>query len=217
MNAATRFLMNHKEMDPSELVLWLEDAATLQENHGTISKEKDDWVPGSVQFRHHKEAITRELDRAASLNVPTTKELEEAHAAAVSDILVNAEFIVLKGGYQKDESWFHNNGYISKDKLKRNYNKLVSSTATQPKAKNGPEIGEVTLGWERDEAAGSYLLQICKGIPVGDESYADQGYYKKVRVVVSNLERASWYYFRVRSIGHNEVGPWSEPVGIIVT
>lgn len=217
MNAADRFLMNHAEMDPPGLMLWLDDAATLQAAHTKISAEIDKWVPWSPQFRAHKETISKELDRAIALNLTTTKELELAIAAAVFDINTNGNYLVLRAKHEKDDSWLHNNGHQWKEKPKRNYDKIVSAIALLLRLKNGPNIGEVTVSWDRDPAAGSYQLQMCKGIPQGDESFADYGLFRKVRTVVSELERACWYYFRVRSIGDNEVGQWSEPVGIIVT
>lgn len=216
MNAADRYHMNHADMEHPELMRWLEDTATLQDAHAELGK-KDDWVPGSPQFRQHKDTLSKELDRAAAMNVPTTKELEEAHAAAVADIDINANYIVLRARHEKNDAWLHHNGYQPKEKTKRNYDKVVSAIALLLRLKNGPNIGEVTVIWDKDSAAGSYQLQICKGVPQGEESYADLGYYRKIRTVVGNLERASWYYFRVRSIGNNEIGPWSEPVGIVVT
>lgn len=217
MNAADKFLMNQQDMSPPEFMLWLEDTATLQAANPKISTEKDAWVPGPFQFLGHKENIAREWNKATAQNVDTTKELEEAIAVALDDVYINAAYLVLRAKHGKDEAWLHNNGFQWKEKGKRIYDRGVSAEALPLRAKNGPNIGEVTLNWDKDLGAGSYQLQICKGHPQGEESYVDHGFLKKVRVVIGSLERASWYYFRVRSIGHNETGPWSESVGIIVT
>lgn len=217
MNASDRFVMNHGEMTPRELIVWLEDAATLQDAHEHIRVKKDGWVPGASQFRQHKEVLSKCLDDLAANNETKSKELDQAVAAAQEDININANYILLRARQEKSDAWLHNNGYQLKEKLKRNYSKVIRAIACLLRAKNGPNIGEVTLSWEKDLAAGSYQLQMCKGKPQGEESYADQGYFTKIRTVVGNLERASWYYFRIRSIGNNETGPWSEPVGIIVT
>ncbi|MBJ6724157.1 fibronectin type III domain-containing protein [Geomesophilobacter sediminis] len=217
MNATDRFLMNHVDMNPPELIIWLNDAATLQEAHPRISAEKDHWVPGAQQFREHKETISREWEKAGSLNVTWTKELEAATAAALEDVNINANYLVLRAKHAKDESWLHNNGYNWREKSKKSYDRTVSMVALSLRLKNGPEIGEVTAAWGKDSGAGSYQLQFCKGIPQGEESFVDQGFYKRIRAVVGNLERACWYYFRVRSIGNNMTSPWSEAVGIIVT
>lgn len=217
MNAADRFLMNHAEMAPPDLMLWLEDAATLQAAHEKISALTEDWVPWAPHFRARKEAIARELQNAAAQNLTTTKALEEVTAATVEDVIINANYLVLRARREKDDAWLHNNGYQWKEKPTRVYDRAVSAIASLLRLKNGPNISEVTVSWDKDPGAGSYQLQICKGHPQGDESFGDYGFFKKVRVVAGNLERASWYYFRVRSIGNNEAGPWSEPVGIIVT
>lgn len=217
MSASEKLVMNHAEMDPPQLVLWLGGAATLQAAHAKISALEEKWVPWAPHFMAHKEAISREWERALALNVPTTKELDATVAAALEDVHINASYIVLRARQEKDDAWLRDNGYQPKEKPKRVYDRSVSADALGVKAKNGPEIGDVTLTWERDPGAGSYQLQICKGHPQGEESYGDYGYLTKVRTVISNLERASWYYFRIRSIGNNEFGPWSEPTSIIVT
>ncbi|QWV92383.1 fibronectin type III domain-containing protein [Geomonas oryzisoli] len=217
MSVFDKFVMNHAEMDPQDFIHWLDDAATLQAAHPKISTQKDVWVPGTSEYRAHKEAIARELEKAAALNVAMTKELEAAIAAALEDVHTNANYLMLRAKHEKDDSWLHNSGYQHKEKPKRMFDRAVAAVALMLRAKNGPNIGEVTLSWDKDFGAGSYQLQICKGHPNGDESFYDYGFLKKVRTVVGNLERASWYYFRIRSIGNNEVGPWSEPVGIIVT
>lgn len=217
MNATDKLVMNHAEMDPPELMLWLDDAATLQAAHQKISTQKDKWVPGADEFRERKRVIAKELEKAAALNLTTTKELEEATAATVADVNINANYLVLRAQHEKDESWLHNSGYQLKEKPKRIYDRAVSAVALLLRLKNGPNIGEVTVSWDKDPAAGAYQLQFCKGHPKGDESFGDFGILTRVRTVAGNLDRASWYYFRVRSIGNNETGPWSEPVGIIVT
>lgn len=217
MNAADRFLMNQADMDPPELMMWLDDAATLQAAHPKISTQKDGWVPGAPQFKEHKENIAREWQKALALNLDSTRELEEVTAAALEDVNTNANYLVLRAKQEKDEAWLHNNGYKAKEKAKRIYDRGVSAAALVVRAKNGPSVAEVAVSWDKDPGAGSYQLQFCKGHPQGEESYVDYGYLKKVRAVIGNLERASWYYFRVRSIGNNETGPWSEPFGIIVT
>ena len=217
MNAADRFQMNHASMAPSQLATWLDDAATLQEAHSKISTQIDQWVPWSPQFRSHSKIIESELQKALALNVRTTKGLQAATAAALDDVHINATYLVIRAKKENDDSWPHNNGYTLKEKAKRVYDRMVSLFGLGLRVKNGPKIGEVTVSWDKDPGAGSYQLQICKGHPQGEESYEDYGLLKKVRTVVGNLERASWYYFRVRSVGNNEHGPWSEPVAIIIT
>ncbi len=217
MNAADRFLMNHAAMAPSQLATWLNDAATLQDAHAKISTQIDHWVPWSPQFRSHRESIETEVQKALALNVRTTKELQGATAAAIEDVNINAAYLVIRAKCEKDEAWLHNNGYTLKEKAKRVYDRPVSTSSLALRAKNGPNAGQVILSWDRDPGAGSYQLQICKGHPQGEESFVDYAYLTKVRTTADSLERASWYYFRIRSVGNNETGPWNEAVGIIVT
>lgn len=217
MQASDRLLLNQADMDPPELILWLGDASTLQRGHALISTKMDEWVPGPTRFDEHKAKIAKCLEDAAALKLETTDELEEAVSDAVEDITINANYLALRARHDKNDAWLHNSGHHQKEKPKRNYNKMVSMIASLLAAKNGPGMGEVTLSWDKDPAAGSYQLQICKGTPRGEDSWTDQGYFTKVRTVINNLERGGWYYFRVRSIGNNQTGPWSETVEIIVT
>lgn len=69
---------------------------------------------------------------------------------------------------------------------------------------------------ERDPGAGVYEVQFCKGAPAGEESWQVLGNFRKVKIFTPDLERAGWYYFRVRSHGDNETNPWSYPADAIV-
>lgn len=217
MNPADRFVMNHASMAPPQFVTWLDDAATLQAAHIKISTLMDSWVPTSPQFRDHKENIESEWQKALALNLRTTKGLQMATAAAVEDVYINAAYLVIRAKNDRDETWLYNNGFTLKEKTKRVYARPVSLFGHVLRVKNGPQIGEVTVSWDKDPGAGSYQLQICKGHPQGEESFEDYGQLTLVRTIIAKLERANWYYFRVRSVGNNEYGPWSEPVAIIIT
>lgn len=65
---------------------------------------------------------------------------------------------------------------------------------------------------------GPYLINICKGEPVSEESwYNPGGHYKNCRrIVLEGLEPGVRYYVRMRSDGPEGPGAWSHPVSIIV-
>lgn len=123
----------------------------------------------------------------------------------------------MRARHQNDESLLHNTGYELKEKTKRNHAPV--SVSTQPlniTAKRADEEAAVVLIIEKDPGAALYEVQFCKGIPTGEDSWQKLGTFKKLRIYVPNLERAGWYYFRVRSYGDNETSPWSQPCDIIV-
>lgn len=199
-----------------ELVPWLNDAAMLQEGHHFFGTNWSDWVPGPARFRQHAVALTEGMEAAKNKDQEKTRELEERHAETLLSINMNATYIVMRALHEKDESLLHNVGYILKDQNSKK-EKPTALKSQSLKAKNLDREGAVGITFEKDPVAALYHLQFCKGIPSGEGSWEDHGQHRGVRVTVSNLERASWYYFRGRSRGDNETGPWSPPVGIIVT
>jgi hypothetical protein len=201
----------------SDLIHWLYDTATLQEAHPFHRDNWPDWVPGWGKFREHADLLAIAVKAAENKDREKTKERDQAHADTLVAVNLNANYIVMRSIHEKDESLLHNVGYQLKEKTKKGVlSSSLRDTPLHPKAKHGEHPGSAAVTFERDPAARLYQLQICKGEPVGEESWGDYGLHKKCRVLANNLDRASWYYFRVRSHGDNEVGPWSAPVGIIV-
>ena len=216
MDPAKIFVMNHRQMSIDKLVYWLRDSATLQEAHPFHKVDWSTWAPGALKFRQHADELLDAAKAVETKEPGTVKKRDQAHEEALWSIDLNASYIAVRARAAKDDSVLSNCGYVLKEKNKRSY--THASLRSQPsvvKLKNSG-IGEVTVIFPKDPAAGAYQMQICKGHPTGDESWGEQGMYKNCRPVVTGLDRANWYYFRVRSIGDNETGPWSAPVGIIV-
>jgi len=217
MFASEVFVLPSAKMGYNELITWLFDTATLQEAHHFHGTNWPDWVPGWRKFRGHGDSLTIKGKAAENKDRERAKERDQEYADTMLSIRLNANYIVMRSLYEKDESLLHNAGYPLRDKRRRSYG--LASLSTIPlviKLKNGPDIASVTARWDRDPAAALYHLQICKGEPAGEDSWGDEGSHKGCRVIVRNLDRASWCYFRVRSFGDNESGPWSAPAGIIV-
>ena len=217
MMASELFLLPSVKMSYTELIPWLFDTATLQEAHKFHRENWPDWVPGAKRLREHAQSLTITGKAAENKDRALAKQLEQELADTLLSVRLNANYLVMRSLHEKDESLLHNVGYVLRDKKKRSY--ALVSLSTIPlviRLKNGDEIASVIVRYDRDPAAALYQLQICKGEPAGEDSWGDEGAHKGCRVIVRNLDRASWYYFRVRSYGDNESGPWSAPVGIIV-
>jgi hypothetical protein len=217
--AQSFFLMNHSIMPIPDLALWLDDTATLQEAHSYHGQNWPDWMPGPRRFREHASALIKGQEAAKNKDRQKVRELEEEHARALMSIHINANYIVMRSILENNDRLLHNVGYVLKEQGRKSYG-VPQSLKLEPmviKVKRGPEDGSIVVTFTRDPAAGLYHLQICKGEPTGEDSWGDYGLHKGCRVIVYGLDRASWYYARGRSQGDNETGPWSQPVGIIVT
>ena len=214
----TVFVMGQfADMGHHALVGWLLDAAAKQEEHPYHGKNTPEWVVGPPQFRQHAAALNQKEEAAKYKDIMASKERDLERVATLESIHSNACYIVMRARHEKDESLLHNTGYELKEKTKRTHAPVsVSRLPLKITAKRGDEAGSVVLTIERDPGAALYYVQICKGVPTGEESWQDLGSYKKVRVFVQDLERAGWYYFRVRSQGDNDTSPWSPPCDIIV-
>lgn len=213
------YVMNHfVDMSHHALVGWLLDAATKQEQHPDHGKNFPDWVAGPSRFRQHAEALTLKEEAAKYKDTHALKERDLERAATLESIHFNACYIVMRAHHENNEALLHNVGHEFKEKTTKRSHAPVSISSLPLKviAKRGDQPGSAVLTIVRDPGAGVYEVQFCKGAPTGEESWQPLGNFKKVRIFIPNLERAGWYYFRIRSHGDNETSPWSIPVDIIV-
>ncbi|MCM0080144.1 fibronectin type III domain-containing protein [Geomonas sp. Red32] len=204
-------------MSHRAIIGWLSTAASKQDKHVFFGADKPDWAPGPVRFREHMSNLERKEECARFKDTQALKELDLERAATLESIHMNAAYIVIMARHKNDDSLLDNTGHDFKDHTKKAYTHTsVSRLPLKVTAKRGDEPGSLVITVERDPGAGVYEVQLCKGVPAGDESYSTYGNYKSVRIFIPGLERAGWYYIRVRSHGNNETSPWSAPVDIIV-
>jgi len=213
------FVMNHfADMSHHALVGWLLDAATKQELHPYHGKNTPDWVAGPARFRQHATVLSQKEEAAKFKDTQALKERDLERAATFDSININACYIVMRAFQENDETLLNNVGHDLKEKTKRAHSHSVpiSTSPLKVTAKRGDQPGSIVLTIERDPGAGVYEVQFCKGPPTGEESWQGFGNFKKVRIFIPGLDRAGWYYIRVRSHGDNETSPWSIPIDIIV-
>ncbi|MBJ6802722.1 fibronectin type III domain-containing protein [Geomonas propionica] len=212
------FAMNHfADMNHHQLIGWLLDAATKQEQHPYHSTNTPDWVAGPVRFREHAAALSQKEEAAKYKDILAMKERDLERTAILESIHFNASYIIMRARHENDESLLQNVGHELKEKTKRTHaSTSVTRLPLKVTAKRGDQPGSMVLTIERDPGAGVYEVQYCKGAPTSEQSWQPLGNFKKVRIFVPDLERSGWYYFRVRSHGDNETSPWSAPVDIIV-
>ncbi|MBU5613003.1 hypothetical protein [Geomonas azotofigens] len=80
------------------------------------------------------------------------------------------------------------------------------------------ESGAIIIMGRHVRGGGPYMINLCKGEPTSEESwYNPGGHYSSCgRILQRNLEPANKYYVRMRTDRPEGLGPWSQPVSIIV-
>jgi hypothetical protein len=171
-----------------------------------------------AEFRSHASALSEKADAAKHKDTQLMKLFEEERTATLTSIHFNAAFIVMTAHHTQDQSILEGQGYeFSKtNKRQRGASPGISKLPLKVNVKRGDKPGSAVLAIERDPGAAMYQIQFCIGPPAGEDSWQDSGNYKKVRIFLDDLQRSGWYYFRVRSHGDHEVGPWSAPVDVII-
>jgi len=206
-----------QKLTVSELVFWLNDTATLQENHPFHGVTMPEWVPAWSRFRAHAVALAQAAKAVVYQESEQARLLDEEHSAALVSINENACYLVMRAHYENDESLLRNVGYEIREKGKRSHTSAITVSRLPLKVslRRGDSERAVVINVERDPGAALYQVQICQGEPTGEDSWAEAVNSLISRIVIDDLEQSTWYYFRVRSLGHNESSPWSIPMGII--
>ncbi|TSK08505.1 MAG: hypothetical protein FPO08_04125 [Geobacter sp.] len=80
------------------------------------------------------------------------------------------------------------------------------------------EPGAIVILGTHVRNGGPYLINICKGEPISEESWYNPGGHHKTctKIILRNLEPANRYYVRLRTDGPEGPGKWSQAVSIIV-
>lgn len=85
-----------------------------------------------------------------------------------------------------------------------------------PRAKHGKNTGEIELKVNPIKAAKSYDISCCIGDPSIEANWRHCGVgVKAMHLLVTGLVPGTVYWFRVRAIGANGPGPWSQYVTLM--
>ena len=214
------FLMPFNKMSVPELATWLLGTAALQEKNPFHGTTMPDWVPAWGRFRQHADSLNILGKAAENKDTAKMKARDDEQAATLLSININACYVIMRAKHENNDELLKDMGYEIKEKTKKAHaihgGMSLSQLPMILKVKRGPDPGSVVVTFQADPAAGLYQLQWCKGVPAGEESFGNEASYKNLRNILRGLESASWVYFRGRSHGNNESGPWSAPVGIVV-
>ena len=212
---------NVRKQTHAEFNVTLHTFADSLESHPFFKDNWEPYVPGSSHFRDHATRL-KELGIGADRGDCVLKaERDAARGLAELHIDIAVKYMVVRAVDKNDPTILHGAGLPLKSKPQKSSSRSVSSapvpitlTAKHQKGKSG----SVIIEGKHVRKGGPYLLQICKGEPVSEEYwYSPGGDYKNCgKIVLSNLEPANRYYFRMRTDGPEGPGPWSQAVSLII-
>lgn len=199
----------------------LDGFADALDKHELYNALRPQGVPTGDTFRQHK-AVMKELgigaDRGDAL-LKEKRQIERDVSELHMDAAVSFARVLAIG--KKDPTILHNLSLPLKDSHPKLSRKGPAPHAIEihlELKRLRSESGAIVVMGSHVRGGGPYLLNICKGEPVSEESwYNPGGHYSSCRrIELRGLEPASKYYVRMKTDRPDGQGDWSQPVSIIV-
>ena len=213
---------NVRKQSYLELNVTLLSIADCLERHEFFKVNWETYVPGPPHFRGLATEI-HDLGVGADRGDSVMKaKREEARDRAELSIDVATKYMVVRAVEQKNPGLLQETGVPYKVKKAKSKNKSKGSGASVTITLTAVHLkgvsGGVILKGKHLRSGGPYMLQICKGEPVSEESWYSPGgdYSSCNKIILKNLDPANRYYFRIRTDGPEGPGPWSQVVSLIV-
>lgn len=217
---------NLRKLSHTEFYLMLLNIAECCETHHFFKDNWQTFVPGPADFRAYA-AKSKELSVGADRGDREMKaQRDESREVAQMKVEVAVKYMTIRAVEQNSPTLLHGTGIPLKEtKHPRTSTKALFETSLPivlsvgyRKNAIGFDSGVAILKGKHVRRGGPYLLQICKGEPVSEESwYSPGGHYKSCNeIVLTGLEPANRYYFRIRTDGPEGPGPWSQVVSLII-
>ena len=216
MTAPPKVVDNFRNLNHGDALL---QAGSIFSACTLIRERLDKWTPGTTTIDDLGVVIEKFRD---AYNLAQGGGL---HALAVRDtVREELNLAVYTVGHQietlaiNDPQLIPLTGYELRKRRGRSTNITADNSPLSPllSMSHGTHPGMLIGKAPRVSYAGSYELQMTIGDPNVEEGWTTvcQRKYCK-RLEVSGLVSGQKYYFRLRAIGANNVGPWSLVVGII--
>jgi hypothetical protein len=178
-------------------------------------------IPPGTRFREHV-ATMKDLGVGADRGDSLLKEQRQA-ARNLSELDMDASVSYMRtiAIFRKDPTVLHTLGLPLKDNHQKISRRTMAPQAVEIHLElrhvKG-EIGAIHIMGNHIRNGGPYLINLCKGEPVSEESwYNPGGHYNSCRgIIIRNLEPANKYSVRMRTDRPEGPGNWSHPVSIIV-
>lgn len=178
-------------------------------------------VPAGARFREHVSTM-KDLGAGADRGDFLLKEQRQA-VRELSEIDMDASVSYMRtiAIDKRDPTILHTLGLPLKANHQKSFRRGVSAQATEIhlelKHLKG-ESGVIIVMGSHVRNGGPYLINLCKGEPISEESWYNPGGHHNScrRIVLRGLEPANKYYVRMRTDRPDGPGHWSQPVSIIV-
>jgi hypothetical protein len=199
----------------------LDTIAEVLDAHKLFNTDRPAPVPDGERFRAHK-SVLKELSVGADRGDSLLKEQRQsARYLSEIDLHASASYLKILAIEKRDPTVLTTSGWPLKDSHAKSSRKSSSPQAIEihleVKHVKG-ESGAIVIMASHIRNGGPYLINLCKGEPVSEESwYNPGGHYSSCRrIEIRGLEPANKYYVRIRTDGPEGPGNWSHPVAIIV-
>lgn len=204
-----------------EYYVILDGFADALEGNELYNANRPEHVPAGARFREHK-SVMKELGIGADRGDSLLKEKRQTarnHSELDMDASVN--YLRTIAIHKKDPTILHTLSLPFKEGHQKISRKGTSAQRTEIhvelKHLKG-EFGTIVIIGTHVRNGGPYLINICKGEPVSEESWYNPGghYTSCGKIILRGLEPANRYYVRLRTDGPEGPGPWSQVASIIV-
>lgn len=204
-----------------EYYLTLHEFADALDANELYNTNRPGSVPAGEKFRGHVVSM-KELGVGADRGDSLLKGQRQAvRDLSEIDMEASVSYLRILAIEKKDPTVLHAIGLPLKDHHQKVNRRPLSPDAIEihltVKYLKG-ESGAIVVEASHVRNGGPYMINLCKGEPISEESwYNPGGHYKTCsRIVFRNLEPANRYYVRMRNDGPTGPGPWSQVVSIIV-
>jgi len=198
----------------------LHDFADSLDANEEFRTKKPDWVPGGDTFRQHVTTMKEygiAADRGDSLHKEQRQAVRDQSELDMDSAVSLVRTIAIA---KKDPSFMHTLNLPQKETHQKSSRKVLSQNVPiDLKVKHAKDVpGGIVIEGTHVRSGGPYLVQLCKGEVVSEDSWYNPGGHHKscAKIRIQNLERAATYYIRMRTDGPDGPGPWSNVVSIIV-
>ena len=209
--------VNFRRLSHVDFIFKVGNIADLCEVHEGLGPWPEE-VPNPGEIRTDNLDFAASVQAAANGDRQRIAERDEKRANLEDAVTMVAQHIIMKSKRKKDPSLLLNNGFDQKKKVTRSAagSKDVTAAPAGLTAKHGPASGTVIVKTRKLAGAGSYEIQISLE-PGNEASWQTTGH----SIHCSHMEikgqvPGSKCYIRVRGLGANGPGPWSEPISLII-
>lgn len=203
---------------PQMITMFLTTGTSLK-NHSFFGVEGNwpVWLEGATHYEGYADSL-RVLDDAVRAGNKTKKaELDLVRGRAAFNYQLGGQYVTMRAYEMGNPDLL-----LGTFPFKAVATKVAGATDVYAigivlTAKNGSR-GEAVLRGHHIPKGGPYQVQYCKGNPTSEDSWVTlpEHYLTCGKIIVTNLDPVSLYYFRIRHNGPKGPGPWSQPVSLII-